>query len=194
MLRALTHIQNLWLSMTEVEVYTGASPRARRRRPETQAPCRAASSSLPTCWANSALMGGLTSKVYLPPRQGLCTFSPWPGSPNGIVVGPCLPMIHTDRSGKSALRYLSWQWRTRAHGGITAGLSGGHPARGHWRIGSAAPRLRQKRGLKKPSIPFWLIGNCRLAISGTQYDAVCDPQCCLNPRDHSRNVSAPHPA
>lgn len=36
MLRALTHLQNLWLTMTALEVYTAPTPRARRRR-ETQA-------------------------------------------------------------------------------------------------------------------------------------------------------------
>ena len=118
MLRALTHIQNLWLSMTEVEVYTGASPRARRRRPETQA-LQSRVFVITDLLGQLRLDGWLdVEKFIFRPGKVFAHFLHGPGRQTALLSARALAYDpYRQVWEKRLLRYLSWQWRTRAHGG-----------------------------------------------------------------------------
>ena len=118
MLRALTHIQNLWLSMTEVEVYTGASPRARRRRPEMQA-LQSRVFVITDLLGQLRLDGWLdVEKFIFRPGKVFAHFLHGPGRQTALLSARALAYDpYRQVWEKRLLRYLSWQWRTRAHGG-----------------------------------------------------------------------------
>ena len=145
MLRALTHIQNLWLSMTEVEVYTGASPRA-RRRPETQA-LQSRVFVITDLLGQLRLDGWLdVEKFIFRPGKVFAHFLHGPGRQTALLSARALAYDpYRQVWEKRLLRYLSWQWRTRPWGELRAGLSGGHPARGHWESVVLARRLAKAR-------------------------------------------------
>src|SRR6266446_2356 len=118
MLRALTHIQNLWLSMTEVEVYTSASPRARRRRPETQA-LQSRVFVITDLLGQLRLDGWLdVEKFIFRPGKVFAHFLHGPGRQTALLCARALAYDpYRQVWEKRLLRYLSWQWRTRAHEG-----------------------------------------------------------------------------
>ena len=118
MLRALTHIQNLWLSMTEVEVYTGASPRTRRRRPETQA-LQSRVFVITDLLGQLRLDGWLdVEKFIFRPGKVFAHFLHGAGRQTALLSARALAYDpYRQIWEKRLLRYLSWQWRTRAHGG-----------------------------------------------------------------------------
>ena len=128
MLRALTHIQNLWLSMTEVEVYTGASPRARRRRPETQA-LQSRVFVITDLLGQLRLDGWLdVEKFIFRPGKVFAHFLHGPGRQTALLSARALAYDpYRQVWEKRLLRYLSWQWRNAPMGGITGRSIGWTP-------------------------------------------------------------------
>jgi hypothetical protein len=118
MLRALTHIQNLWLSMTEVEVYTGGRHRTRRRRPETQA-LQSRVFVITDLFGQLRLDGWLeVEKFIFRPGKVFAHFLHGPGRQTALLSARALAYNpYRQIWEKRLLRYLSWQWRTRAQGG-----------------------------------------------------------------------------
>jgi hypothetical protein len=118
MLRALTHIQNLWLTMTEVEVYMAPDSRARRRRPEKQA-------VQSRVFLMTDLLGQIrpdgwfeVEKFIFRPGKVFAYFLHGAGRQTALLSARALAYDpYRQVWEKRLLRYFSWQWRTRAHAG-----------------------------------------------------------------------------
>ena len=118
MLRALTHIQNLWLTLTALEVYPTSSSSVRRRRPETQA-------VQSRVFSITDLLGQLrpdgwleVEKFIFRPGTVFAHFLHGPGRQTALLSARALAYDpYRQIREKRLMRYLSWQWRTRAHGG-----------------------------------------------------------------------------
>jgi hypothetical protein len=117
MLRALTHIQNLWLTMTEVEVYMAPNAHA-RRRPEKQA-------IQSRIFLITDLLGQIrpdgwfdVEKFIFRPGKVFAYFLHGAGRQTALLSARALAYDpYRQVWEKRLLRYLSWQWRTRAHAG-----------------------------------------------------------------------------
>lgn len=117
MLRALTHLQNLWLTMTALEVYTAPTPRARRRR-ETQA-------VQSRVFLITDLLGQIhpdgwfeVEKFIFRPGKVFAHFLHGAGRQTALLSARALAYDpYRQVWEKRLLRYVSWQWRTRAHAG-----------------------------------------------------------------------------
>ena len=117
MLRALSHLQNLWLTMTALEVYTAPTPRARRRR-ETQA-------VQSRVFLITDLLGQIrpdgwftVEKFIFRPGKVFAHFLHGAGRQTALLSARALAYDpYRQVWEKRLLRYLSWQWRTRAHAG-----------------------------------------------------------------------------
>jgi hypothetical protein len=117
-LRALTHLQNLWLHITELELYLPSPAGARRRRRTTQE----VQSRLFTMtdWLGHTRPDGWfeMEKFIFRPGKVLAHFLHGPGRQTALLSACALSYDpYRQRWEKRLLRYLSWQWRTRAHGG-----------------------------------------------------------------------------
>ena len=118
LLQALTHLQNLWLHMTEVEMYLPTSPGSRRRKRTTQG----VQSRLLTI---TDLLGHTrpdgwfeVEKFIFRPGKVLAHFLHGPGRQTALLSARALTYDpYRQVWEKRLLRYLSWQWRTRAHAG-----------------------------------------------------------------------------
>jgi len=118
LLRALTHLQNLWLHMTELELYLPSPSGSRRRRRTTQG----VQSRLFTI---TDLLGHIRpdgwfemEKFIFRPGKVFAHFLHGPGRQTALLSACALSYDpYRQRWEKRLLRYLSWQWRTRAHGG-----------------------------------------------------------------------------
>jgi hypothetical protein len=120
MLESLGHIQNLWLTMTELETYDGEDTRrGRRRRVPTQ---RAVQSR---AFVITDLMGQLrfdgfldVDKFIFRPGQVFAYFLAGPGRQTALLSAKALQYDpYRQKWEKRLTRYLSWQWRCAAHSG-----------------------------------------------------------------------------
>ena len=118
MLRALTHIQNLWLTLTELEVYPAPTRHARRRRPETQT-VQSRVFSITDLLGQRRPDGWFdVEKFIFRPGKVFAHFLHGPGRQTALLSARALAYDpYRQMWEKRLLRYLSWQWRTRAHGG-----------------------------------------------------------------------------
>jgi len=120
MLQSLSHIQNLWLTMAELETYDGAAarPGTRRRKPTTRAIQSRA-------FVITDLMGQLRFDVFVDvenfffrPGQVFAHFLAGPGRQTALLSAKALAYDPYRQTWEKRLtRYLSWQWRCEARTG-----------------------------------------------------------------------------
>lgn len=120
MLQSLGHIQNLWLTMTELETYDGEETRrGRRQHRPTQ---RAVQSR---AFVITDLMGQLrfdgfldVEKFIFRPGQVFAYFLAGPGRQTALLSARALQYDpYRQKWEKRLTRYLSWQWRCTARSG-----------------------------------------------------------------------------
>lgn len=120
MLQSLTHIQNLWLTMAELETYDGATARlgTRWRKPTTRAIQSRA-------FVITDLLGQLrldgfvdVEKFIFRPGEVFAHFLSGPGRQTALLSAKALAYDPYRQTWEKRLtRYLSWQWRCAAHAG-----------------------------------------------------------------------------
>ncbi len=118
MLRSLSHIQNLWLHMTAMEVYEDAGTGRRRRKPTTLA-VQSRAFVITDRMGQLRLDGWLdVQKFIFRPGQVFAHFLFGPGRQTALLSAHALRYDpHNQIWEKRLARYLSWQWRTRARTG-----------------------------------------------------------------------------
>ncbi|MEE8303637.1 MAG: helix-turn-helix transcriptional regulator [Candidatus Tectomicrobia bacterium] len=120
MLQAVTHIQNLWLHITAMEVYTytGIRPRRRRRTPTQEA-------IQSRVFVITDLLGQLrpdgfmdVEKFIFRPGKVFAHFLFGPGRQTALLSAHALHYDPIRQIWEKRLaRYLSYQWRCKAHAG-----------------------------------------------------------------------------
>ncbi len=118
LLQALTHLQNLWLHMTEVEMYLPTSPGSRRRKRTTQG-VQSRLFTITDLLGHTRPDGWFeVEKFIFRPGKVLAHFLHGPGRQTALLSARALTYDpYRQVWEKRLLRYLSWQWRTRAHAG-----------------------------------------------------------------------------
>lgn len=118
MMKALSHIQNLWLNMAEVEVYEDNGRDGRRRKP-----VKKAVQSRPfviTDQTGQMRMDGLLDVEHFIFRPGevFAYFLMGPGHQTALLSVKALKYdYYRQKWEKRLARYLSWQWRAKARNG-----------------------------------------------------------------------------
>lgn len=117
MLQALTHIQNLWLNMAEVDVYEASGP-GRRRRPIKHA-IQSRAFVITDRMGQLQLDGNMDMQKFIfRPGDVFARFLFGPGRQTALLSAQALyydPIRHMWE--KRLARYVSYQWRCRAHNG-----------------------------------------------------------------------------
>ncbi|MDP9378607.1 MAG: helix-turn-helix domain-containing protein [Chloroflexota bacterium] len=116
-LRALSHIQNLWLNMAELEVFEETS--LGRRRPTKRAVQSRA--FVITDRAGQLRIDGYieVDRFLFRPGEVFGYFLLGPGRQTALLSAKALSYDpHNQTWEKRLTRYLSWQWRTQARGGM----------------------------------------------------------------------------
>jgi DNA-binding XRE family transcriptional regulator len=120
MLQAMAHIQNLWLTMTAIEVYEerGMPLGARRRKPTQQA-IQSRAFTITDLFGQIRLDGGLdVEKFIFRPGKVFAHFLFGPGRQSAMLSAKALAYDpYRQKWEKRLARYLSYQWRCRAHHG-----------------------------------------------------------------------------
>jgi DNA-binding XRE family transcriptional regulator len=120
MLQALSHIQNLWLNMTAMEMYEHHSirPGARRRKPIQQA-IQSRAFIITDLFGQIRLDGSLdVQKFIFRPGKVFAHFLFGPGRQSAMLSAKALAYDpYRETWEKRLARYLSYQWRCRAHNG-----------------------------------------------------------------------------
>jgi DNA-binding XRE family transcriptional regulator len=120
MLQAMAHIQNLWLTMTAIEVYEerGMPLGARRRKPTQQA-IQSRAFTITDLFGQIRLDGGLdVEKFIFRPGKVFAHFLFGPGRQSAMLSAKALAYDpYRQKWEKRLARYLSYQWRCRAHNG-----------------------------------------------------------------------------
>jgi len=120
MLQAVAHLQNLWLTMTAIEVYepSGTSSRSRRRRP-TQQVIHSRAFTMTDLFGQIRLDGGMdVQKFIFRPGKVFAHFLFGPGRQSALLSAKALAYDPYRQTWEKRLaRYLSYQWRCRAHNG-----------------------------------------------------------------------------
>ncbi len=120
MLQALSHIQNLWLDLTEIEVYEEQTTRTglRRRRPTKQA-IQSRAFTITDLFGQIRLDGGMdVQKFIFRPGKVFAHFLYGAGRQTALLSARALAYDpYRQTWEKRITRYLSWQWRTRARSG-----------------------------------------------------------------------------
>jgi len=118
LLHALTHLQNLWLHMTEVEMYLPSESGSRRRRRTTQG-VQSRLFTITDLLGHTRPDGWFeVEKFIFRPGKVLAHFLHGPGRQTALLSARALTYDpYRQVWEKRLLRYLSWQWRTRAHAG-----------------------------------------------------------------------------
>lgn len=117
-LQALSHIQNLWINMTQVEVYPEEEPGKRRRKPSRQAIQSRA-------FVITDRMGQLRLDGYMDverfifrPGKVFAHFLFGPGRQTALLSAKALEYDpYRQLREKRLTRFFSHQWRCRAHTG-----------------------------------------------------------------------------
>ncbi len=118
MMRALSHIQNLWLNMAEIEVYEDNGRGGRRRKP-----IKKAVQSRPfviTDQTGQLRMDGYldVDRFIFRPGEVFAYFLMGPGHQTALLSAKALKYDYYRQVWEKRLaRYLSWQWRTQARTG-----------------------------------------------------------------------------
>ncbi len=118
LLRALTHLQNLWLHMTELELYLPSTPGSRRRRRTTEG-VQSRLFTITDLLGHTRPDGWFEMEKFIfRPGKVFAHFLHGPGRQTALLSACALSYDpYRQRWEKRLLRYLSWQWRTRARGG-----------------------------------------------------------------------------
>jgi len=120
MLQAMSHIQNLWLTMTSIEVYEehDTRPGTRRRKPTQQA-IQSRAFTITDLFGQIRLDGGLdVEKFIFRPGKVFAHFLFGPGRQSAMLSAKALAYNPYRQTWEKRLaRYLSYQWRCRAHNG-----------------------------------------------------------------------------
>lgn len=113
MLRALTHIQNLWLNMHEMDVYeTDAKGRRKRVKQAIQSRPFVITDRV----GQQRLDGYMDVRTFVfRPGKAFAHFLMGPGQQTALLSAKALKYDpYHQRWEKRLARYFSWQWRTRA--------------------------------------------------------------------------------
>jgi hypothetical protein len=115
MLRALSHIQNLWLDVPEFEVYASLHPE-RRRRKTTKRAIQSRAFVITDRMGQLRLDGFMdVEKFIFRPGKIFANFLFGPGRQTALLSAHALRYDpRTQTWEKRLARYLSWQWRIRA--------------------------------------------------------------------------------
>jgi len=120
MLQAMAHVQNLWLNMTAMEVYEARGPHSglRRRKPTRQA-IQSRAFTITDLFGQIRLDGGLdVEKFIFRPGTVFAHFLFGPGRQSALLAAKALAYDPYRQTWEKRLaRYLSYQWRCRAHNG-----------------------------------------------------------------------------
>jgi len=120
MLQAVAHIQNLWLTMTSINIYepSGSRPGSRRRRLTPQA-ISSRAFTMTDLFGQIRLDGGMdVEKFIFRPGKVFAHFLFGPGRQSALLSAKALAYDPYRQTWEKRLaRYLSYQWRCRAHNG-----------------------------------------------------------------------------
>jgi hypothetical protein len=120
MLQSLAHIQNLWLTMTELETYDGEEVRpGRRRRTPNQRAVQSRAFVITDLMGQLRLDGFVdVEKFIFRPGQVFAYFLAGPGRQTALLSAKALQYDpYRQKWEKRLTRYLSWQWRCTARSG-----------------------------------------------------------------------------
>jgi len=120
MLQAVSHIQNLWLTMTAVEVYEAPTAgTGRRRRTPTRQAIQSRAFTMTDLFGQIRLDGGMdVEKFIFRPGTVFAHFLFGPGRQSALLSAKALAYDPYRQTWEKRLaRYLSYQWRCRAHSG-----------------------------------------------------------------------------
>jgi DNA-binding XRE family transcriptional regulator len=120
MLQALCHIQNLWLNMTALEMYENhGTRRGTQRRKPTQQAIQSRAFIITDLFGQIRLDGGLdVQKFIFRPGKVFAHFLFGPGRQSALLSAKALAYDPYRQTWEKRLaRYLSYQWRCRAHNG-----------------------------------------------------------------------------
>ena len=118
LLRALGHVQALWLDLSALEVYDVTPPGKRRRTPTQQA-IKSRAFTITDLFGQTRLDGGFdVHKVLFRPGRVFAHFLFGPGRQTALLAMQALRYDPYRQSWEKRLaRYLSYQWRCRAQNG-----------------------------------------------------------------------------
>ncbi len=116
MMRALSHIQNLWVNIAEVEVY---EEDAGRRRKATKQTLQSRPFVITDRVGQLQLNGYMdVRKFVFRPGEVFAAFLMGPGHQVALLSAKALKYDpYRNKREKRLARYLSWQWRTKARSG-----------------------------------------------------------------------------
>lgn len=120
MLQAVSHSQTLWLTMTAIEVYEApAAGSGRRRRTPTRQAIQSRAFTMTDLFGQIRLDGGLdVEKFIFRPGTVFAHFLFGPGRQSALLSAKALAYDPYRQTWEKRLaRYLSYQWRCRAHSG-----------------------------------------------------------------------------
>ena len=118
MLQALAHLQNLWLDMSALEVYD-ITPTGRRRRTPTRQALQSRAFTITDLFGQTRLDGGFdVHKFLFRPGSVFAHFLFGPGRQTALLAIQALRYDPYRQTWEKRLaRYLSYQWRCKAHEG-----------------------------------------------------------------------------
>jgi DNA-binding XRE family transcriptional regulator len=118
MLQALAHLQNLWLDMSALEVYD-MTPTGRRRRTPTRQAIQSRAFTITDLFGQTRLDGGFdVHKFLFRPGTVFAHFLFGPGRQTALLALQALRYDPYRQTWEKRLaRYLSYQWRCKAHEG-----------------------------------------------------------------------------
>jgi len=118
MLQALAHLQNLWLDMSTLEVYEATHTGTRRRTPTRQA-IQSRAFTITDLFGQTRLDGGFDVQKFLfRPGTVFAHFLFGPGRQTALLAAQALRYDPYRQTWEKRLaRYLSYQWRCKAHAG-----------------------------------------------------------------------------
>ncbi len=120
MLRALSHIQNLWMNMTKIEIYDEGSPGIRKGAPKTMA-IKSRAFTITDMMGQLRLDGHMdVSRFIFRPGKVFASFLFGIGRQTALLSARALHYDPYRQTGEKRLtRYLSWQWRCQASSGCS---------------------------------------------------------------------------
>lgn len=118
MLRALHHIQNIWIEMAGIEVYEDSSGRSTRKKPTRKA-VQSRAFVITDRMGQMKLDGGMeVERFRFVPGEIFARFLLGPWRQVALLSAEALRYDPYRQTWEKRLaRYLSWQWRTRAKNG-----------------------------------------------------------------------------
>src|SRR5712691_10445420 len=118
MLQTLAHLQNLWLDMSTLEVYD-LTPTGRRRHTPTRQAIQSRAFTITDLFGQTRLDGGFDLHKFLfRPGKVFAHFLFGPGRQTALLAVQALRYDPYRQTWEKRLaRYLSYQWRCKAHEG-----------------------------------------------------------------------------